>query len=291
MAIMDANYDQEMIRLWGIISDLSEQLNQHRATASALRNQAEGIKSHAIHSQTGFVLRRFNTDKSQEDYDAELDKMTTAITAENQALQYDNKQSNLLIKEYEQTLETLMTTFRKRAHEIQEQELELIRKYEAALLAKEAEQLTEDLDTNMTLSSSISTLGKNLRKALRALDGEDTLESGDERDDMAALAGSEWALDRECELARLEKENAELRRMLGLEVEVEQTSISLSNLSTAGSTSDQGGQGQRSQISEGTKPTVTLTVPGPGKGLQKILGGTPGSVGPFGTFKRMRLAG
>jgi len=44
MAIMDANYDQEMIRLWGIISDLSEQLNQHRATASALRNQAEGIK-------------------------------------------------------------------------------------------------------------------------------------------------------------------------------------------------------------------------------------------------------
>jgi len=44
MAIMDANYDQEMMRLWAIISDLSEQLNQHRATASALRNQAECIK-------------------------------------------------------------------------------------------------------------------------------------------------------------------------------------------------------------------------------------------------------
>ena len=44
MAIMDANYDQEMMRLWGIISDLSDQLNEHRATASALRNQAEGIK-------------------------------------------------------------------------------------------------------------------------------------------------------------------------------------------------------------------------------------------------------
>jgi hypothetical protein len=46
-------------------------------------------------------------------------------------------------------------------HEIQEQELELIRKYEAALLAKEAEQLTEELDTNMAFSSSISALGKN----------------------------------------------------------------------------------------------------------------------------------
>jgi len=289
MAIMDANYDQDMIRLWGIISDLSEQLNQHRATASALRNQAEGIKSQAIHSQTGFVLRRFNMDKSQEDYDSELDRMTNAIATENQALQYDNKQLNLLIKEYEQTLETLMTTFRKRAHEIQEQELELIRKYEAALLAKEAEQLTEDLDANMAFSSSISTLGRNLRKALRVLDGEDSPEGGDERDDMATLAASEWALDRECELARLEKENTELRRMLGLEVEVEQTSISLSNLSTAGSSSEQSGQGQRSQIGEGTKPAVTVT--GPGKGPQKILGGTPGSVGPFGTFKRMRLAG
>ena len=57
MAIMDANYDQEMMRLWGIISDLSDQLNEHRATASMLRNQAEGIKvglqsaMDAIHSR------------------------------------------------------------------------------------------------------------------------------------------------------------------------------------------------------------------------------------------------
>jgi len=165
----------------------------------------------------------------------------------------------------------------------------LIRKYEAALLAKEAEQLTEELDANMAFSSSISTLGRNLRKALRAIDGEETPESGDDRDDMATLAASEWALDRECELARLEKENAELRRMLGLEVEVEQTSISLSNLSTTGSASEQSGQGQRSQIGDGTKPLTTPT--GPGKGPQKILGGMPGSVGPFGTFKRMRVAG
>jgi hypothetical protein len=50
-----------------------------------------------------------------EEYDGELDRMTNVITAENQALQYENKQLNLLIKEYEQTLETLMTTFRKRA--------------------------------------------------------------------------------------------------------------------------------------------------------------------------------
>ena len=174
-------------------------------------------------------------------------------------------------------------------HETQEQELELIRKYEAALLTKEAEQLTEDLDTSMVFSSSISTLGKNLRKALRALDGEDTAESGDERDDVGTVTSGERALDRECELARLQKENAELKRMLGLEVEVEQTSVSLPDLSTAGgSGTEQSEHDQRSQIGEGSKPLTTLA--GPGKGPQKMLGGMPGSVGPFGTFKRMRVA-
>lgn len=41
--------------------------------------------------------------------------MNTQMSAENQGLQHDNKQLNALIKEYEQTLETLMTTFRNRA--------------------------------------------------------------------------------------------------------------------------------------------------------------------------------
>jgi prefoldin subunit 5 len=38
--------------------------------------------------------------------------MNAAITQENQALQHDNKQLNALIKEYEQTLETLMSMSR-----------------------------------------------------------------------------------------------------------------------------------------------------------------------------------
>jgi hypothetical protein len=50
-----------------------------------------------------------------EAYENELENMNVAITAENQSLQYDNKQLNALIKEYEQTLETLMSTFRNRA--------------------------------------------------------------------------------------------------------------------------------------------------------------------------------
>lgn len=41
--------------------------------------------------------------------------MNNALAAENQGLQYDNKQLNTLLKEYEQTLETVMSSFRKRA--------------------------------------------------------------------------------------------------------------------------------------------------------------------------------
>jgi hypothetical protein len=52
---------------------------------------------------------------SSEEYDAELERMNTTMTAENQALQHDNKQLNTLIKEYETTLETIMGLFRQRA--------------------------------------------------------------------------------------------------------------------------------------------------------------------------------
>ena len=41
--------------------------------------------------------------------------MNNAMMAENQGLQHDNKQLNTLIKEYETTLETVMSLFRQRA--------------------------------------------------------------------------------------------------------------------------------------------------------------------------------
>jgi hypothetical protein len=44
-----------------------------------------------------------------EEYDAELERMNTHMITENQGLQHDNKQLNTLIKEYEQTLENLMS--------------------------------------------------------------------------------------------------------------------------------------------------------------------------------------
>jgi hypothetical protein len=48
-------------------------------------------------------------------YDAELEHMNASLAAENQGLLHDNKQLGALIKEYEQTLESVMGAFRTRA--------------------------------------------------------------------------------------------------------------------------------------------------------------------------------
>ena len=50
-----------------------------------------------------------------EEYDSELERMNADLANENQGLQYDNKQLNALLKEYEQTLDNVMSSFRKRA--------------------------------------------------------------------------------------------------------------------------------------------------------------------------------
>jgi hypothetical protein len=48
-------------------------------------------------------------------YESELERMNVAMNAENRSLQHDNKQLNTMIKEYEQTLETLMSTVKLRS--------------------------------------------------------------------------------------------------------------------------------------------------------------------------------
>ncbi|KAF7314302.1 hypothetical protein MKEN_00902800 [Mycena kentingensis (nom. inval.)] len=243
MTILDSSDDNGLAKLWALIQELSEQLNQNRDVSAAIFQQTAGIKTQAVHAQTGFVLRRFNLDKSKEVYDGELERMNASVTAENIALQHDNKQLNALIREYEQTLESLMTTFRNRAKDVQERELALSREYETRLLARQEECDTQDLNTSTTIYNSLVRLSHVLRQLLHLQGGEPTDPESpvlaadpdapprelnfDEREPWTTLAarepwttvestGADHALEREIELARLEKENEELRRLLGL---------------------------------------------------------------------------
>ncbi|KAF4590025.1 hypothetical protein EYR38_009323 [Pleurotus pulmonarius] len=234
--IIPDHVDQDpMHQLWGLLTEIGEQQNQNRNIAHELHTKANDLKSQAVHSQTGFVLRRFNLDKSKEAYDAELSRMNAGISLENQGLQYDNKQLNSLIKDFETTLESLMGKFRNRAKDVQERELSLIRDYERKLLLLEEENSKRELANSTTISESLARLSHVLRQVLKMQCGEPSTplpskasaislaEPGigtdidlEDREPWKAAVFAEQSLERDIELARLEKENEELRRMLGI---------------------------------------------------------------------------
>lgn len=106
--------------------------------------------------------------------------------------------------------------------DVQERELSLIREYEAKLLAREEENSKKDLDTTTAISHSLVHLSYLLRQVLRSQNGEGTespvtrMDDDENREPWTVSAASDYALERDIELARLEKENEELRRLMGL---------------------------------------------------------------------------
>ncbi|KAF9221008.1 hypothetical protein BS17DRAFT_786344 [Gyrodon lividus] len=285
MTILDNSGESDLVRLLNTIQELSEQLTQNRSLSISLHASGGAVKTQAAHSQTGFVLRRFNLDKPKDVYDAELDRMNASLAVDNQNLLHDNKQLGALIREYEQTLESVMSAFRTRARDVQEHELALIREYESRLLAKESENLLRALSSTTAESISLGRISATLRGLMRILNGEEapspslstpaperaeTNNSPSEEFDCGTKEEDDWALERECELARLERENAVLRRMLGLDVrELE--------------------YGTRTGVaSVGMIDQQTSWLPRPNGGIpqRKRLGGEAGTVGPYGTFKR-----
>jgi len=250
MALLSEEMDSDLLRLWGLVAELSEQLNANRAMTAALQSQASQAKGQVIHSGTGFVLRRFNTDLSQEVFESELERMNASLIIENQTLLHENKQLNSLLKEYEQTLEAVMAKFRSQAHAAQQHELNLTRHYETLLLSRESNSLNQELQLSTKQSESLARLGHYLRLTMRSLQGEDPEPTEDDpsyqsfpssqqqpgsssRDSPSppnshpdtyregGYAGQpppleDWALEREIEITRLEKENEELRRLLSI---------------------------------------------------------------------------
>lgn len=101
-----------------------------------------------------------------------------------------------------------------------------------------------DLNNNAAVAQSLQRLSKNLRALIQSMHGEDSPESSDshfdlendfeptedprlhppeppksEEEQLLDLLDhrDDWAIERESEIARLEKENEELRKMLGID--------------------------------------------------------------------------
>jgi hypothetical protein len=139
--------DNELLLTWQVISELSEQLAHNQKLANTLQSQAGVLKvplpnlllnypiymqqDQATQATAGFTLRRVNADISrgvkfllslalltvlhQELFDSELERLNARMIIENQTLRHENKQLSLLLKEYEKTMETIMSKFRNHA--------------------------------------------------------------------------------------------------------------------------------------------------------------------------------
>ncbi|OJA16845.1 hypothetical protein AZE42_03627 [Rhizopogon vesiculosus] len=281
MTILDGNSESDLISLLNTIQELTEQLTQNRAISISLHASVGAVKTQAAHTQTGFVLRRFNLDKSQDAYDAELERMNSSLAAENQTLQHDNKQLGVLIREYEQTLESVMSAFRRRARDVQEHELALIREYESKLIARESEDLLLALSASTAQSAALGRISNMLRRLMRILHGEDA-KGADTPEANKGNMGEfdfeekeDWSLERDCELSRLERENAVLRRMLGMEVqEIDPNTKCITDYPA-----------DHSHL-PGSHPDSSNHIPQPPQPQRRILGGAPGTVGPYGTYKK-----
>ncbi|KAL0576879.1 hypothetical protein V5O48_005114 [Marasmius crinis-equi] len=239
--------ENDLVRVWHLINELTEQLAHNSKITKTLQSQTSVLKGEASQVSTGFNLRRFNTDISKETFDSELERTNAQILIENQTLLHENKQLSLLLKEYEGTLETIMSKFRNHTLAAQQHELTLQRHYETLLMARTTHDQSNDFTSTINMSRSIHRLLITLRHLLSSMSGEenpDPPESDDaggyvDPSELASLleslesklstedtdgypeigSSSDWAVERECEISRLEKENDELRKMLDIDSE------------------------------------------------------------------------
>lgn len=142
--------------------------------------------------------------------------------------------------------------FTSKRHQLaaQQHELTLTRHYEAILHSRDSHSLSSDLTSSTNMAQSLQRLSHYLRALIRSMAGEnpdssdptlninldpdydgagvvnlseleELIETLDEKaGGYSSQEGrQEWALEREYEIARLEKENESLRRLLGIDEE------------------------------------------------------------------------
>ncbi|CAH7682170.1 hypothetical protein BY996DRAFT_950088 [Phakopsora pachyrhizi] len=148
--------EDELQRLWQILAELSSQLTQNREQCENLKKQAEDLKTQAIHTGTGYALKRFNVDLSKEQFESEVERMNAQLVVENQTLQHENRQLTILLKDYETTLEQIMNRFRTHAHSTQQHEIDLTKYYESVLY-----QVLEKQNLNNNSLTTTTTMNYN----------------------------------------------------------------------------------------------------------------------------------
>ncbi|KAI0274914.1 hypothetical protein BC834DRAFT_839915 [Gloeopeniophorella convolvens] len=170
-----------ILRACQIIQEIGDQLAHNKKFTSSLLGQADRLKAEAGNLKSDFALRRFNVDISKETLESELERASAQIIIENHTLQQENKQLSLLLKEYEQTMDVIMTKFRSHTIAAQQHQVTLTEHYDT-LLSQDPSPPT-DLASNPALAISLGRLTQSLQAALLSTAGRDPAEAYLERSD------------------------------------------------------------------------------------------------------------
>jgi len=238
--------DSDSMKLWSLAMELTEKLSNNRALLSNLRKQTEELKANALEIGTSYRVRRYNIDLSKQVFESELERNNAALVLENHALLYENRQLDSLLKEYEQSLQMVMAKVRHHSQVTAQHEGVLQKHYESLIASQEAEHKSVENspgDDNFqhsllrlkhliklavhsqrqsgqedeTDNASISPLGStSLEESLIKLGV-----NPDQPDSISEIGSADehrqdWVDEREIEISRLQKENADIREALGI---------------------------------------------------------------------------
>ncbi|KAK7686562.1 hypothetical protein QCA50_010162 [Cerrena zonata] len=165
--------ENDLVKAWQLLHELSEYNTHNQKLAANLHNVTHNLKGKATDVSSGFALRRVNMDISRETFESELERTNAQIIIENHTLLHENKQLSSLLRDYEQTMETIMARFRSHAHAAQQHELTLTRHYENLLLTRETSSVQLDFSSNTAVSASLERLAMCLRGLVQTLAGEE----------------------------------------------------------------------------------------------------------------------
>ncbi|WFD20691.1 hypothetical protein MCAP1_002942 [Malassezia caprae] len=229
--------------LWSLVLDLSAQVTANQQIFESLKKQLEDLQGQAIHAKTGYALRRFNVDLSQEAFLTQLERLNVQLANENTLLSHESKQLGTLLRECESTLETVMGKFRAFSHAAQQHGLDLSAYYESRLEAQTRKADAASERENYSMYNMHHRLGDLVRGALQSFDGEDELSSND-------------ALEHATELEHLRHENEMLRLLLGMRLEEDETAEATAERSSATDLSVSRTQAQ--DTSEAAAPSLPI---------------------------------
>ncbi|THH26310.1 hypothetical protein EUX98_g7875, partial [Antrodiella citrinella] len=253
-----------------LLTQLVDQNEYNRKICMSLSTLAVQVKNQAVETANVTPLLRFNVDLSKEVFESELERTNAQAVIESHGLLYENRRLSELLKEYENTMDTIMAKFRSHSLAAAQHEQTLTRHYEKLIQKHETTSMYTNLSNNTNITVSVQRLAQLLRALARSMIGEDPSEDppttsqnqnrfftvaaatyppkpyADFEHDPSPSSSSyissldasdappsiestltllddllsdqeDWAHERESEIARLERENDELRRVLGID--------------------------------------------------------------------------